>query len=87
MYTIFAKRVYNEAYQTDPFPNMSSLLDKYKSYYEGSDENKKIPEFDETTLYNRKKKNIQIIIYPIQLMMLKINFNERLMIIQKLIKK
>ena len=34
-----------------------------------------------------RKKNIQIIIYLIQLMMLKINFNERLMIIQKLIKK
>jgi hypothetical protein len=55
MYTIFAKRVYNEEYQTDPFPNMSSLLDKYKSYYEGSDENKKIPELDGKTLYNRKK--------------------------------
>ena len=56
MYMLFAKRVYNEEYQTDPFPNMSSLLDKYQKYYDGSEKNKKIEESDEKTLYNRKKK-------------------------------
>jgi hypothetical protein len=55
MYTIFAKRIYNEDYQTDPFPNMSSLLDKYKKYYDGSDDNKKIIENNDEgkTQYNR----------------------------------
>jgi len=55
MYTIFAKRIYNEKYQTDPFPNMSSLLDKYKKYYSGSDDNKKIIENNDEgkTQYNR----------------------------------
>lgn len=55
MYMIFAKRIYNEKYQTDPFPNMSSLLDKYKKYYDGSDYNKKIIENNDEgkTQYNR----------------------------------
>ena len=57
MYTIFAKRIYNEKYQKDPFPNMSSLLDKYQKYYDGSDDNKKIIENDEgKTQYNRLSK-------------------------------
>jgi hypothetical protein len=30
MYMLFAKRIYNYNYQTEPYPNMSSLLDKYK---------------------------------------------------------
>ena len=55
MYMIFAKRIYNEEYQKDPFPNMSSLLDKYKKYYSGSDDNKKIIENNNEgkTQYNR----------------------------------
>ena len=55
MYMIFAKRIYNDEYQKDPFPNMSSLLDKYKKYYSGSDDNKKIIENNDEgkTLYNR----------------------------------
>jgi hypothetical protein len=55
---IFAKRIYNEEYQTDPFPNMSSLLDKYKKYYRGSEENKKIIENNNEgkTQYNRLSK-------------------------------
>ncbi len=55
MYMIFAKRIYNEEYQTDPFPNMSSLLNKYKKYYDGSDYNKKIIENNDEgkTQYNR----------------------------------
>jgi len=58
MYMIFAKRIYNEEYQTDPFPNMSSLLDKYKKYYRGSEENKKIIENNNEgkTQYNRLSK-------------------------------
>jgi hypothetical protein len=57
MYMIFAKRIYNEKYQKDPFPNMSSLLDKYQKYYSGSDDNKKIIENDEgKTQYNRLSK-------------------------------
>ena len=58
MYMIFAKRIYNEEYQTDPFPNMSSLLDKYSKYYEGSDKNKKIIENNNEgkTKYNRLSK-------------------------------
>ena len=56
MYTIFAKRIYNEEYQTDPFPNVSSLLDNYKKYYEGSYENQERPELDGTTVYNLRKK-------------------------------
>ena len=57
MYMIFAKRIYNEKYQKDPFPNMSSLLDKYQTYYSGSDDNKKIIENDEgKTQYNRLSK-------------------------------
>jgi len=58
MYMIFAKRIYNEKYQTDPFPNMSSLLDKYKKYYDGSDYNKKIIENNDEgkTQYNRLSK-------------------------------
>jgi hypothetical protein len=58
MYMIFAKRIYNEEYQTDPFPNMSSLLDKYRKYYRGSEENKKIIENNNEgkTQYNRLSK-------------------------------
>ena len=58
MYMLFAKRIYNEEYQTDPFPNMSSLLDKYSKYYEGSDKNKKIIENNNEgkTKYNRLSK-------------------------------
>ena len=58
MYMLFAKRIYNEEYQTEPFPNMSSLLDKYKKYYRGSEENKKIIENnnDGKTQYNRLSK-------------------------------
>jgi hypothetical protein len=56
MYMLFAKRIYNEEYQKDPFPNMSSLLDKYRSYYEGSDENKKRELPDGTFIYNHVKK-------------------------------
>jgi hypothetical protein len=37
---IFAKRIYNEEYQKDPFPNMSSLLYKYKKYYRETNDNK-----------------------------------------------
>ena len=40
MYMIFAKRIYNEEYQKDPFPNMSSLLYKYKKYYRETNGNK-----------------------------------------------
>ena len=55
MYMIFAKRIYNEEYQPDPFPNMSSLLDKYRKYYRGSYDNKKIIEnnTEGKTKYNR----------------------------------
>ena len=56
MYMIFAKRIYNEEYQMDPFPNVSSLLDNYKKYYEGSYDNQERPELDGTTVYNTKKK-------------------------------
>ena len=59
MYMIFAKRIYNEEYQKDPFPNMSSLLDKYQKYYRGSDENKTIIENEETTKYNRLSKELK----------------------------
>lgn len=59
MYMIFAKRIYNEEYQTDPFPNMSSLLDKYKKYYEGSYNNqtKELP--DGSFRYNHMKKELK----------------------------
>ena len=56
MYMIFAKRIYNEEYQTDPFPSVSSLLDKYKKYYEGSYENQTIEENEGKTQYNRLSK-------------------------------
>ena len=56
MYMLFAKRVYNEEYQTDPYPNFESLLDKYKKYYDGSYENKKKELPDGTFRYNHKKK-------------------------------
>jgi hypothetical protein len=58
MYMIFAKRIYNKEYQTDPFPNMSSLLDKYRKYYRGSYDNKKIIEnnTEGKTKYNRLSK-------------------------------
>ena len=56
MYMLFAKRIYNEEYQNDPFPNMSALLDKYKSYYDGSEENKKRELPDGTFIYNHVKK-------------------------------
>lgn len=59
MYMLFAKRIYNEEYQTDPFPNMSSLLDKYKKYYEGSYNNqtKELP--DGSFRYNHMKKGLE----------------------------
>lgn len=56
MYMIFAKRIYNEEYQTDPFPSVSSILDKYKKYYEGSYENQTIEENEGKTQYNRLSK-------------------------------
>lgn len=56
MYMIFAKRIYNEEYQTDPFPSVSSLLDKYRKYYEGSYENQTIEENEGKTQYNRLSK-------------------------------
>lgn len=56
MYMLFAKRIYNEEYQKDPFPNMSSLLDKYRSYYDGSEKNKKRELPDGTFIYNHVKK-------------------------------
>jgi hypothetical protein len=59
MYMIFAKRIYNEEYQTDPFPNMSSLLDKYKKYYRGSEENKKKELPDGSFRYNHMKKELK----------------------------
>lgn len=58
MYMIFAKRVYNEEYQTDPFPNMSSLLDKYSKYYRGSDDNKMQNFSDGFNRYKSKKEKI-----------------------------
>ena len=58
MYMIFAKRIYNEEYQTDPFPNMSSLLDKYKKYYRGSDDNKMQNYFNGFNRYKSKKEKI-----------------------------
>lgn len=56
IYMIFAKRVYNKDYQTDPFPSVSSLLDKYRKYYEGSYENQTIEENEGKTQYNRLSK-------------------------------
>ena len=56
MYMIFAKRIYNEEYQTDPFPSVSSILDKYKKYYEGSYKNQTIEENEGKTQYNRLSK-------------------------------
>lgn len=58
MYMIFAKRIYNEEYQTDPFPNMSSLLDKYSKYYRGSDDNKMQNFSDGFNRYKSKKEKI-----------------------------
>ena len=55
---IFAKRIYNEEYQTDPFPNMSSLFDKYSKYYRGSEQNKMQNFSDGFTRYKRKKETI-----------------------------
>lgn len=59
MYMIFAKRIYNEEYQTEPFPNMSSLLDKYKKYYRGSYDNKKKELPDGSFRYNHMKKGLK----------------------------
>jgi len=59
MYMIFAKRIYNEDYQTDPFPNMSSLLDKYRKYYRGSEENKTKELPDGSFRYNHMKKELK----------------------------
>jgi hypothetical protein len=58
MYMLFAKRIYNEEYQPDPFPNMSSLLDKYKKYYEGSYENMGKTKNNGSSEYNNKKKSL-----------------------------
>jgi hypothetical protein len=59
MYMIFAKRIYNEEYQTDPFPNMSSLLDKYQKYYDGSEKNKTKELPDGSFRYNHMKKELK----------------------------
>jgi len=59
MYMIFAKRIYNEDYQTDPFPNMSSLLDKYRKYYRGSEENKTKELPDGSFRYNHMKNELK----------------------------
>lgn len=56
MYMIFAKRIYNEEYQTDPFPSVSSLLDKYQKYYDGSYKNMENIKNNGTSEYNIKKK-------------------------------
>ena len=58
MYMIFAKRVYNEEYQKDPLPNMSSLLDKYIKYYDGSYKNMEITKNNGTSEYNSKKNSL-----------------------------
>ena len=58
MYMLFAKRIYNKEYQTDPFPNMSSLLDKYSKYYRGSDDNKMQNYFNGFNRYKSKKEKI-----------------------------
>jgi hypothetical protein len=58
MYMIFAKRIYNEKYQMDPFPNMSSLLDKYQKYYRGSDDNKVGDLISNSSVYNNTKKSL-----------------------------
>ena len=59
MYMIFAKRIYNKDYQTDPFPNMSSLLDKYQKYYRGSEKNKTNELPDGSFRYNHMKKGLK----------------------------
>ena len=59
MYMIFAKRIYNEDYQKDPFPNMSSLLDKYQKYYDGSEKNKTKELQDGSFRYNHMKKELK----------------------------
>ena len=58
MYMIFAKRIYNENYQMEPFPNMSSLFDKYKKYYRGSDDNKVGDLISNSSVYNNTKKSL-----------------------------
>jgi len=58
MYMIFAKRIYNEKYQKDPFPNMSSLLDKYQKYYRGSDDNKVRDLISNSSVYNNTKNGL-----------------------------
>lgn len=57
MYILFAKRIFNEQYQTEPFPNMTSLLDKYKRDYLETPENKI---FMETTNKNKKYSNKKV---------------------------
>ena len=59
MYMIFDKRIYNEEYQKDPFPNMSSLLDKYQKYYDGSEKNKTKELQDGSFRYNHMKKELK----------------------------
>ena len=55
MYTLFAKRMFNEKYQTEPYPNMTSLLDKYKRDYLETQQNKKNMETkSKTNKYNGK---------------------------------
>ena len=58
MYMIFAKRIYNKDYQMEPFPNMSSLLDKYQKYYRGSDDNKVGDLISNSSVYNNTKKGL-----------------------------
>jgi hypothetical protein len=61
MYMIFVFRIYNEDYQTEPFPNMSSLLDKYRYGYEGSyiNQTKNMNNENFPTVYNYKRKNFK----------------------------
>jgi len=58
MYMLFAKRIYNNDYQTEPYPNMSSLLDKYQKYYDGSYKNMENIKNNGTSEYNNKKKSL-----------------------------
>ena len=42
----------------EPFPNMSSLLDKYQKYYRGSDDNKVGDLISNSSVYNNTKKGL-----------------------------
>jgi len=55
MYMLFAKRMFNEKYQTEPYPNMTSLLDKYKRDYLETQQNKiNMETKSKTNKYNGK---------------------------------